>query len=104
MDKVEKIILLISPCCGKGYLEAAKLAKNLSIKYFYHIFTIHPTSATNILEKFSIDDNREPKIYCEGLLIPTKNLKDPKTLQDITNQILKINILLDRKEGDNKHE
>ena len=99
---MNKDIILITRCCGKGLQQAITLIKRLSIEGLsYDLHSANPKNCEDIIEKCGSTmeiAKKNPHVWIEDILFPAESLNDPKFIDNLIISLKKI------KEHENSHE
>lgn len=86
-----KSVILISPCCGKGYGQAVKLIKELNLNGLVYNFVVqNAKNCVQVLEKFGIDPKtvkKIPLIYIDDLLFEAVKINDDEYVKKLISDL-----------------
>jgi len=99
-------IILITRCCGRGFAQVKHLIELLAKEnIIYQFHSAKPRSCKDILEKYGISQetaNQSPHFYVEDIVMPVERLNDAHFVDELINQLRKINYEKNRLEEQNK--
>jgi len=93
---MNKGIILISPCCGRGFYQAKELIKRLNTEgLVYDLHKIAPRNAVGLIEKHGltpeeITRTKRPYVIIEDICIPAESINDARFVDELIDNLKKI--------------
>ena len=83
--------MLISKCCGKGFVQAARLVNALNEQgLVYNLHKTAPRKVKSILEQFGIDYDiaqKKPHVYIDDIIFTAECLNDDEFLKSLVDKL-----------------
>jgi hypothetical protein len=89
---MNKSVMLITKCCGKGFYQAQELVRQLtSAGLVYNLHSTKPSKCPDILAQFDIDvKTKIPYIYVNDLMFKAEKINDKEYLKNLVDVLKKV--------------
>ena len=90
---MNKSVILISPCCGRGFYQAKKLIQRLNTEHVtYDLHQVKPSQAQELLSKHGltaeeVKKTKTPYLILDGLCIKAEAINDDSYLNDLAGKL-----------------
>ena len=103
---INKSIVVIVPCCGRGVIQAIRLQKELETNHLtYQLVQTKPRNCPQIIEKYGIQEQvekRVPYIYIDDLCFAAEKINDKSFVAHLIFQLKEIDAKAKGKELEEK--
>jgi len=103
---INKSIVVIVPCCGRGVIQAIRLQKELETNHLtYQLVQTKPRNCPQIIEKYGIQEQvekRVPYIYIDDLCFAAEKINDKSFVAHLIFQLKEIDAKAKEKELEEK--
>ena len=101
---INKSIILITKCCGKGFIQARQLVEALNaLGIVYNLHSVKPKSCTALLDLCGLETITalsKPHIYIEDIIFPAEKIND----KEFTRQLIEGLKLINNEENKENHK
>ena len=105
---INKSIVVIVPCCGRGVIQAIRLQKELETNHLtYQLVQTKPRNCPQIIEKYGIQEQvekRVPYIYIDDLCFAAEKINDKSFVAHLISQLQEIDAKAKEKELEEKKD